>query len=235
MPPPTPAATVKRLMRGAWRATLATTLTGEDAAWPYASLVLVACDTDGAPLLFLSNLAAHSANLHRTPHASILFDGTLDLDEPLTGPRATVLGAVAPVDDARALDRYVRRHPSAEAYRGFADFRLWRMTPARAHLVAGFGQIRWIEADDLAADPHAVSAIAQAEPALLDALNADADLIAALGLKLGGGAGWRLIGIDPDGADLMRADGARARADFPAPAANAQAIGPALRARLVQP
>jgi hypothetical protein len=31
-------------------------------------------------------------------------------------------------------------------YAGFGDFRLYRMAIARAHVVAGFGRIRWIEA-----------------------------------------------------------------------------------------
>jgi hypothetical protein len=29
------------------------------------------------------------------------------------------------------------------------DFRLYRLIPARGHLVAGFGRIAWIEADAL--------------------------------------------------------------------------------------
>ncbi|HUO23317.1 MAG TPA: pyridoxamine 5'-phosphate oxidase family protein [Caulobacteraceae bacterium] len=227
--PAPPATIVKRLMRGAWRATLATTLAGQpSSAWPYASLVLTACDTDISPLLFLSNLAAHTANLMRAPEASILFDGTQGLDEPLAGPRATVLGRIEPVEDTRALDRYLRRHPSAGAYRGFGDFRLWRMTPERAHLVGGFGQIRWVEAEAFAST--SATAIAQAEPALLDVLNGAGALVEALGGRLQGGSQWRLTGLDPDGVDLRRADGMATRAEFPAAIDDPAAIMPALEA-----
>ena len=55
------------------------------------------------------------------------------------------MGEVAEVADPLLLARFVRRHPSAERYAGFADFRLYRMAVARAHLVAGFGRIDWIE------------------------------------------------------------------------------------------
>jgi putative heme iron utilization protein len=116
---------------------------------PYVSLVLVAFDTDGAPLLLLSRLAQHTRNLLADPRCSLLFDGTAGFDDPLTGPRLTVLGSAAVFADAEARRRYVDHHPSAELYAGFSDFDLYRVTIARGHLVAGFGRIRWVEADEL--------------------------------------------------------------------------------------
>jgi putative heme iron utilization protein len=112
---------------------------------PYVSLVLVAFDVDGAPLLLLSRLAQHTRNLLADPRASLLFDDTAGLDDPLTGPRLTVLGSAAPSPDPAALQRYLDRHPSAEAYAGFSDFDLYRVTIEHGHLVAGFGRIRWLE------------------------------------------------------------------------------------------
>jgi putative heme iron utilization protein len=116
---------------------------------PYVSVVLVAFDAGGSPLLLLSRLAQHTKNLLADPRVSLLFDGTAGLDDPLTGPRLTVMGAAAPCRDAAAMDRYLVRHPSAGAYAGFSDFDLYRVTIARGHLVAGFGKIRWVEAAEL--------------------------------------------------------------------------------------
>lgn len=132
----------RALIRAADRAVLATALDG----WPYASLVLPAIDADGAPLLLLSDLAEHAKNLKADPRCSLLFDATHGLADPLTGLRATVMGEARPVDDKALVERYVARHPSARVYAGFGDFRLYRMTVTRAHVVAGFGRIRWIEA-----------------------------------------------------------------------------------------
>jgi hypothetical protein len=132
----------RALIRAADRAVLATALGG----WPYASLVLPAVDAAGAPLLLLSDLAEHAKNLKADPRCSLLFDGTYGLADPLTGLRATVMGEARPVDDKDLLDRYVARHSSAKVYAGFGDFRLYRMTVTRAHVVAGFGRIRWIDA-----------------------------------------------------------------------------------------
>jgi putative heme iron utilization protein len=113
---------------------------------PYVSLVLVAFDADGSPLLLLSSLAQHTKNLLTDPRVSLLFDGTSGLEEPLTGPRLTVIGSATACADPEALERYVTRHRSASAYAGFSDFDLFKVTIERGHLVAGFGKIAWIEA-----------------------------------------------------------------------------------------
>jgi hypothetical protein len=213
-------------MRAAERATIATSLAGDGGDWPYASLVLVALDTDLAPLLLISELAEHTKNLHHTPRASLLFDATAGLANPLTGSRVTVLGEAVPLDDARLRERFVRRHPDAAAYNDFHDFKLWRLAPLRAHLVAGFGRIHWIDAGVLQPPAEAAAALAAAEPGILAHMNEDhqatIDLYAQrlLGRP---GAGWRLTGVDPDGADL-RLDAAAARLDFTTPAGDAEAV-----------
>jgi len=221
-----PERTARRVMRAAERATLATSLSDATGLWPYASLVLVALDSDAAPLLLISDLAEHTKNLKRDPRGSLLFDATTGLADPLTGARVTVLGEFAPVADARLMERYIARHPSAAAYRGFADFRLYRLAPRRAHLVAGFGRIHWIEAAALLAPAEAAAALAAAEPDILAHMNGDhAATIALYAQRLLGlsGEGWRLSGVDPDGADLRR-DAAAARLEFDEPAADADGI-----------
>ncbi len=219
-----PERTARRVMRRQDRATLATALA--DGAWPYASLVLVALDADAAPLLLLSDLAEHTRNLKREPRASLLFDATTGLADPLTGARVTVLGEVAPTDDVRLAERYLARHPSAAAYRGFGDFRLYRMEPRRAHLVAGFGRIHWIDGAALRPPQAAAAALAAAEPGILAHMNEDhaaaLDLYAQRLLGLSGEA-WRMTGVDPDGADLRR-DAAAARLEFAEMAASPEEV-----------
>ncbi len=227
-----PSRTARRLMRAADRASLATLLAagaGQERGWPYASLVLVALDTDASPLLLISDLAEHTKNLKRDGHASLLFDATAGLAEPLTGARVTVLGKMARVpgeERPRLLARFLARHPSAAGYAGFGDFGLWRLDPERAHLVAGFGRIHWIGAAALVPPAAAARALAAAEPGILDHMNRDhaqtIDLYAGrlLGLP---GQGWRMTGVDPDGADLRR-DAAAARLEFAAPASDAEAV-----------
>ncbi len=139
-------ASARRLIAETGRASLATSALE---SWPYVSLVLVAPDRDGSPLMLLSDLAEHSKNLSRDPRASLLFDGTVGMAEPLAGPRITLMGRVAPAPESDALDRYLAVHPGAASWSGMSDFHLYRLVPARAHLVAGFGRIAWIEAVEL--------------------------------------------------------------------------------------
>jgi heme oxygenase (biliverdin-IX-beta and delta-forming) len=209
-----PARIGRGLLRREHRGTLATSMHGA----PYASLVLTAADFDASPLLLLSDLAQHSRNIAFDPRVSLLFDGTAGYRDPLTGPRLTVIGQASAVDDPRRLARFTAQHPSSAAYAGFADFRLYRIAIARAHLVAGFGRIYWIDGRDLLFTADA-AALAAAEPDILRHMNEHhSNAIADYARHLLGqsGAGWRMTGIDPEGADLQRED-ETARIDFAAP------------------
>lgn len=223
---------VRDLIRAAERAVLATALAGA-ASHPYASLVLVASAMDGSPLLLVSELAEHTKNLLRDARLSLLFDGTAGLDDPLTGPRASVLGRAALSDDANERARFLARHPSAAAYASFADFRLYRVVVERAHLVAGFGRIRWVDAADvLLAD---TGALTEAEADILDHMNRDhSDAVQdyATGLLKQAKGAWRMVGIDPEGCDL-RTDGHLVRLSFDTPVHSAEAARREL-ARLAQ-
>lgn len=232
-----PAATVRALLRATDRAALATRLAGTGE--PYASLVLLAVDHAARPLLLLSDLADHSRNLKAEPSASLLIDGTAGLAEPLTGARASLQGCIRPVpatEHPPLVDRFVARHPSAARYAGFGDFALYRMAPARAHLVAGFGRIHWVEAEaGLLFDTRDMAALAEAEGDIVAHMNDDhPDAIALYANILldRPGAGWRMTGIDPEGCDLRRG-GEIARLPFTAPVHDAAGARAEL-VRLVQ-
>lgn len=187
-------------------------------AWPYVSLVLVAVDHDLAPILLLSDLAEHSKAIAADPRASLLFDGTAGLAQPLTGARVSLLGRVAETHDERLKRRFLARHPDATLYAGFKDFRFYRMTPERAHLVAGFGKIRWIDAAELLAVPP-LPELAESEEGIVSHMNEDhRDAVQLYAGKLLGlaGAGWTMTGIDAEGIDL-RQDGQVARLAFETP------------------
>lgn len=221
-----PAVTARQLLRSLDRATLATALPASlrdaQGGAPYASLVLMATAPDGAPLLLLSDLAQHTINIAAEPRVALLLDGTIGRDEPLTGPRATLLGRAerSAADELRA--RFLARHPSAAFYAGFADFHLYRVAVDRAHLVAGFGRIDWIAAADLL--PPGLAALAQSEDEIVRHMNADhADAVDLYARALLGreGAGWQLTGIDAEGADLRRG-GEVARLHFATPVGDAR-------------
>ena len=117
-----------------WRRSTATR------GYPFASLVNVATDVDGAPLILVSKLATHTANLEVDGRASLLLAET-GKGDALAHPRLTVLGTFAPVardgaDEPRIRRRFLARHPKSELYAGFGDFAFWRMD-------VGLGASQW--------------------------------------------------------------------------------------------
>jgi putative heme iron utilization protein len=224
------AVTVRRLLRTCDRAALGTLLAGPDGG-PYVSLVMVASAPDGSPLLYLSRLAEHTRNLLADARVALLYDATAGLEVPLAGTRATVLGRAQPVDDMELLDRYIRYHPDAAGYRELGDFRLWRVGIARAHLVAGFGRIGWVEGRELLLEEEKWRGLAAVEKEAVAHTNTDhADAVELLAVRLLGreGGPWRVAGLDPEGLDLL-CGRKRARLEFPQPVTDAQT----LRATLV--
>lgn len=200
-----PAETARDLMRRCDTASLATALGSQE--WPYASLVLSAVDHAGSPILLLSTLAEHTQNLLRRPEACLLFDGTAGLDSRLTGARVSVLGHLERTDDASSRARFLARHPDAAGYADFGDFDFYALRVTRAHLVAGFGRIDWIEADDLLYPVPEDSPLGAQEADVIGHMNEDhADAIALYARELLGASGddWQMTGVDPEGADLRR-------------------------------
>lgn len=222
---PSPAGTVRQLLRAADRASLATLQregSSGPAGWPYASLVLMAVDHDAAPILLISTLADHTRNLLQDPRASLLIDATAGLDEPLTGARATVLGRLERSDAPRHRARYLARHPSAATYAGFGDFAVWRMQVDSAHLVAGFGRIHWVAGADVLGQSGLP--LEDRETDIVEHMNEDhADAIALYAKVLLGldGDGWVMTGVDAEGTDL-RLGGRVARLAFDNPVEDAE-------------
>ncbi|MGF1640679.1 MAG: HugZ family protein [Rhodospirillales bacterium] len=223
----TDAAAARRLIRRARTAALATTLPDDRGGRAYASLVTVACDGDGRPLLLLSTLAEHTRNLAADARAALLFEAASGRASPQTGPRVTVLGRIErSAAPERHLRRFLARHPGAARYAGFADFGCYRMAVERAHFVGGFARAQWLAGDELVLAGAAAAAIAAAEPDILAHMNADhGDAIGLYANRLLGrrGTGWTMVAVDPEGCDLRRGS-VLARLDFPRPATDIHAV-----------
>ncbi|WP_233560073.1 HugZ family pyridoxamine 5'-phosphate oxidase [Oleomonas cavernae] len=224
-----PADSARDLVRRTPTAALAVTL-GDGS--PYASLVLAATDHGGQPLLFISRLAEHTRALEADPRASLLFDGTVGLADRLTGARVSLVGRLARDDDPWLKERFFRRHPAAEIYRDFADFSLWRMVVERAHLVAGFGRIHWIDGGAFVLNAAQYAALQEGEAGVVAHMNEDhLDAIALYATQLLGeaDADWRISGVDPEGIDLIAGD-RRSRLRFPSHVSSVMEV----RTRLVE-
>jgi putative heme iron utilization protein len=206
-----PVAVAKTLLRATRSGTLATI--DRNTGHPFASLVNVATDVDGAPMILTSRLSTHTANLEADGRASILLAET-GKGDPLAHPRLTVLGALTAVardgeDGARVRRRFLARHPKSELYVDFPDFSFWRMRVASAHLNGGFARAADLTVTDVLTDVAGVEELAAAEEGAVAHMNADhAEAVRLYATKLLGAreAAWRITGLDPEGLDLMAGD-----------------------------
>ena len=187
------------LIRNARHAALGTLA---DDGRPHVSLVEVSADGGAAPVMLISALAQHTINLRRDPSASLLIDSG---EGRLDRPRVTLVGTMRPEPDGILKARYVAQHPSAAGYASFGDFGLWRMSVERAHLVAGFGRIAWVQPGELLLPEADWAALAEAESGIVSHMNedhADAISLYATALKGASAGDWRMTGIDPEGFDI---------------------------------
>ena len=193
----------KKLLREGRSGALATIMPGSGD--PYCSLVNVAPAPDGGPLLLLSKLALHTKNILADARVSLMLDERKDGD-PLEGARVMLIGTLAATADAGARAAYLRRHPEADMFAGFADFAFYRMDIKRAHLVAGFGRIVDLVAGDILTDLTDAEALLAAEDEAVAHMNADhAEACRLYATKLLGGpeGDWQCVGIDPEGIELQ--------------------------------
>ena len=227
-----PRALAKTLLRSIRAGTLGTL--DRNTGHPFASLVNVATDVDGAPLILTSRLSTHTANLEADGRASVLLAET-GKGDPLAHPRLTVLGRFVPVaresaDDTRVRRRFLARHPKAELYAGFGDFSFWRMEVASAHLNGGFARAADLAADEVLtalADAADLIAAEQGAIAHMNQDHADAIGLYAVDLLAQAEGPWKISGIDPEGVDLIAGDRV-ARLPFRARVTSATALREAL-------
>jgi heme oxygenase (biliverdin-IX-beta and delta-forming) len=180
---------------------------------PFSSLVNVATDVDGSPLILVSRLSTHTANIEVDPRASILLAST-GKGDPLAHPRLTVLGTFANIkrdapDAARVRRRFLSRHPKSKLYAGFGDFTFWRLRVVSAHLNGGFARAADLEARDVMTDLEGAAEILEIEESAVEHMNADhPDAVRLYATKLLSETDgpWEVTGVDPDGLDLALGD-----------------------------
>jgi len=191
---------------------------------PFASLVTMATDSDGTPLMLLSRLSAHTRNLLANPRCSLLFSQG-GKGDPLAHPRLTVVGRAEQSAEPRIRERFLARHPKAKLYADFPDFAFFALAPEAGHLNGGFAKAATLTRDDLLLDLTGKEALVAGEAGAVAHMNADhADALALYAAGAGESqASWRLTGLDPEGLDLMAGD-RTARVLYPEPVSDMGAL-----------
>ena len=209
------------LLRRARTGTLASR--NRDGGIPYASLVNVATDVEGQPLILVSTLAWHTRNLLADARASLLVAEPPETGDALTGPRVTVMGRFVKTAGARIRRRFLARHPQAGLYVDFADFAFWRLEPEVIHAVAGFGRIETLAPSEMFPSSPEMETLEESAIAHMNEDHAEAVQRYAVQLLSAATGDWKVTAIDSDGADL--GNGERVlRLAFAAPVYSAEAL-----------
>lgn len=220
-----PALRPARLLVRALRRGVLSTQSVRFPGFPFGSAVPYAVDPLGRPLLLVSDLAAHTQNLHADARASLC----AHQEDVVGGSRVTLVGSMACIDEDRAArDRYLAIFPEALQFASFGDFHLYRLEPEGGHYIAGFARVHWFTKAEYLVKP---SPLNEREEEIVRHMNQDhRTALRDFCRHYHGVTPERaeMIAIDCDGFDV-RADDRLLRLQFDTPAADA---GQA-RARLV--
>jgi len=190
------------------------TISQDVPGFPFGSVTPYCVDDDCRPILYISTIAQHTKNILADSRVSLtVIEADAEADDVQSRGRITYIAKAVPVreslDDIRA--RYVRYFPTAAAYDQTHDFSFFRLDPVRIRFIGGFGQIFWVEANEITLkNPFSP---AQQERVLTHMNNDHHD---ALRHYCGGGAGV-MVGIDSEGFDVLLESGRKRRFAFDNP------------------
>lgn len=181
--------------------------------FPSVSRVLVGFDIDGAPVILVSALSAHTKALRADPRASLLA-GDPGKGDPLAHPRLSVQCiAEAVARDSKIHDRlrkrFMARHPKSKLYIDFPDFCFFRLVPNAASLNGGFGKAYVMPGYDLLIHSPANEAVAENEDAIVrELLECHSQLIDRIkqALHLDAMQEWRPCSLDAAGFALFSSE-----------------------------
>jgi putative heme iron utilization protein len=144
--------TARRVLGNQKLAALGTLHAGE----PSVSMVPFAVMVDGALVIHVSGLSAHTADMRQDPRVSVL---VIDADQqdvmPQAVPRVTIQGNAERLDAGseaytQAREAYQSRFPDAAGIFELGDFSLFVIRPRSARVIGGFGRAATISGEQLA-------------------------------------------------------------------------------------
>jgi heme iron utilization protein len=203
------------------------TLSRKFEGFPFGSIAPYALTGAGEPLILISDIAEHTKNVRADARVSFLVQASNTADQQASA-RATLMGYAIPVSKPFyqvAEKRYLEALPSAAGYFAAHDFSLFKIHVLQVRYIGGFGNIHWIEGDEITdrtreshldiIAPHAAGVCKHMnedhEAAMIDYAKAFAGLNADA---------VKMIQVDSYGFDLIAiANGAHKpiRLDFPEP------------------
>ena len=118
--------------------------------YPFGSITPYIITPEGDIAIFISQLAEHTHNIEANPKVSLIIFDPTDADNPSAGAPITSLAkAELTSDDLQLRQQYLSCFPDMALTLKLPDFNFYLLTLAKIRLVAGFGQVKWLDASSL--------------------------------------------------------------------------------------
>jgi len=169
---------------------------------PFGSITPYLVDHDGSLLILISTLAEHTKNIQNDSRVSLITHNQESTHIQTQG-RVTVLGSATIETDRDLIGRrYLRYFPEAQAYFAMHDFSFYRIVPQAIRFIGGFGNIKWVNANDYVVPDYPLMA---QEEDFISEMNTRHEL------ELRRQTGQdrleaELVGVDMDGFDIRIGD-----------------------------
>ena len=122
-----------------------------ESGYPFGSITPYIISGEGDIAIFISHLAEHTHNIKTNPKVSITIFDPADAANPSAGARITCLANAYQAQDETQLRKdYLAQFPDAEIILDLPGFHFYLLKLTKIRLVAGFGQVKWLDAKKLA-------------------------------------------------------------------------------------
>ncbi len=121
-----------------------------EVGYPFGSITPYIISDKGEIAILISHLAEHTNNILANPKVALTLFDPEDSSNPQAGARITCLAdARKATDESDLRQRYVEHFPDAEMILQLPGFHFYVLDLVRIRLIAGFGQVKWLEADQI--------------------------------------------------------------------------------------
>jgi len=118
--------------------------------YPFGSITPYIITEEGDLAIFISQLAEHTHNIQANPKVSLTIFEPADSETPSAKPRITCLANAQRSEDEKQLRiDYLKQFPDSAIILDLPDFQFYLLKLVKIRLVAGFGNVKWLEATKL--------------------------------------------------------------------------------------
>lgn len=118
--------------------------------YPFGSVTPYIVTAQGDIAILISHLAEHTNNIIANPKVALTIFDPEDQNNPQANARITCLANAKQVEDSPHLSQsYIERFPESEIILQLPGFHFYLLELVKIRLVAGFGQVKWLEPEQL--------------------------------------------------------------------------------------